>query len=267
MSTLLIGYDVEYVVPDGTTSAFLDRVVAVHERHEAPLTLFLLGETILQNVPSIQRAATSPLVSIGQHTYSHSLLRPLRIDTGTSVTDLPAASPDRIGDELGRTSALIREHLGLACPGLTAPYTYHHGLQGHPELLAVLAANGIRYVRSDGRDERGYQPAPATQPYWYDADGFPDLLELPTNGWHDCVVREDVLGWDDVDGYADLVCEQLDEAAAADRVHSICAHDWSSVRADPDLTHVDRILGHARSLGMEIGTYDAVHERLAGTRR
>jgi peptidoglycan/xylan/chitin deacetylase (PgdA/CDA1 family) len=266
MSTLLIGYDVEYVVADGTTAAFLERVVAVHERHEAPLTLFLLGETLEQNVAAVQRAAASPLVAIGQHTYSHRLLRPLRIDTGTTVTELAAATPERIGDELARTSALIREHLGLGCAGLTAPYTYFRGLQERPELLAVLRANGIRYVRSDGRDDRGYQPAPATQPYWYDADGFPEILELPTNGWHDCVVREDVLGWDDVDGYADLVCAALDEAAAADRVHSICAHDWSSVRGDPDLTHVDRLLRHARALGMEIATYETMHERRAAGR-
>jgi peptidoglycan/xylan/chitin deacetylase (PgdA/CDA1 family) len=267
MSTLLIGYDVEYVVPDGTTPAFLERVVAVHERHEAPLTLFLLGETLEQNVAAIQRADRSPLVSIGQHTYSHSLLRPLRVDTGTSVTELSAASPERIAAELAHTNALIRDHLGRDCAGLTAPYTYHRGLQGHAELLDVLRGNGIRYVRSDGRDERGYQPAPPTQPYWYDEDGFPDLLELPTNGWHDCVVREDVLGWDDVDGYADLVCAELDAAAAADRVHSICAHDWSSVRGDPGLTHVDRILGHARALGMEIAAYDTMHARLAEARR
>jgi peptidoglycan/xylan/chitin deacetylase (PgdA/CDA1 family) len=263
VATLLIGYDVEYVVPDGTTTAFLERVVGVHERWEAPFTMFLLGETVEQNVPTLQRAASSPLVDVGQHTYSHSLLRPLRVDTGRTVTELRAASPQRIDAELARTNALLREHLGVQCAGLTAPYTYHRGLQGHPELLAVLRRNGIRYVRSDGRNERDYQPAPPTQPYTYAGDGFPDILELPTHGWHDCVVREDVLGWADLDGYVGLVRESLDAAAEADRILSICAHDWSSVRGDPLPTSVDRILAHARSLGMEIAAYGEVHARLA----
>ena len=55
--TLLVGYDVEYVVPDGTTTAFLDQVVRVHDRHDAPLTLFLLGETLEQNRGAVQEAA------------------------------------------------------------------------------------------------------------------------------------------------------------------------------------------------------------------
>lgn len=262
MATLLIGYDVEYVVPDGTTARFLERVVAVHERWAAPLTLFLLGETIVQNVPALQRAAASPLVAIGQHTYSHSLLRPLSIDTGAAVTELPGASAERIDDELRRTSELIRERLGLPCPGLTAPYTYPGGLAGRPDQLAALRRNGIRFVRSDGRNENGYQPAGPTQPYSYAADGYPDILEMPTNGWHDCVLREDVLGWADVDGYVAAVTADLEAATAADRIHSICAHDWSSVREDPELDHVDRILRAARDLGMEIATYADVHERL-----
>ncbi len=235
----------------------------VHERWDAPFTMFLLGETIEQNVEALQRAAASPLVDLGQHTFSHSRLLPLRVDNGRTITELRAATPERIGDELARTNRLLLNHFGIRCRGLTAPYTYHRGLQGHPELLSVLRDNGIRYVRSDGRNEQDYQPAPPTQPYTYADDGFPDVLEMPTHGWHDCVVREDVLGWDDVDGYADLVHTALDEAAAADRILSLCAHDWSSVRSDPDLTHVDRILAHARSLGMEVATYGAVHARLS----
>jgi peptidoglycan/xylan/chitin deacetylase (PgdA/CDA1 family) len=264
MATLLIGYDVEYAVPDGTTAAFLERVVEVHERWNAPLTLFVLGETLEQNVHALQAAAASPLVAVGQHTYSHTLLRPLRIDTGHTVTELPAGTPERIDAELRRTSDLVRDRLGLECPGLTAPYTYFRGLRGHPELLEVLHRNGIRFVRSDGRDERGYQPAPRIEPYWYAEDGYPDLLEMPTHGWHDCVVREDVLGWDDLDGYVDLVTAGLDEAVADGGTFSICAHDWSSVRGDPDLTHVDRILAAARERGMDIATYESVHALLAG---
>ena len=30
--------------------------------------------------------------------------------------------------------------------------------------------------------------------------GFPDVLEIPIHGWHDCVIRDEVLGWEDVDG-------------------------------------------------------------------
>lgn len=266
MATLLLGYDVEYTTPDGTTAAFLERILEVHARWDAPLTLFLLGETIEQNVEPLRRAAASPLVSVGQHTYSHTLLRPLRVDTGSSVTDLPAGSAARIDEELRRTNRLLRDRLGQESVGLTAPYTYFRGLQGHPQLLEVLRRNGVRFVRSDGRDERGYQPVPRTPPYWYDADGYPDILEIPTHGWHDCVVREDVLGWGDLDGYVALVAAEIDAAVAEDGLYSICAHDWSSLRGDPELTHVDRILAHARAAGMDISTYERVYEDLRAAR-
>ena len=98
------------------------------------------------------------------------------------------------------------------------------------------------------------------QPYWYEALGFPDMLEIPIHGWHDCVIRAEVLGWDDLDGYVASVRPYLDRAAAEDTVFSLCQHDWSSIRADPEMTATERLLRYAQEGGLRCMTYRAYYE-------
>jgi hypothetical protein len=98
------------------------------------------------------------------------------------------------------------------------------------------------------------------QPYWYDALGFPEVLEIPIHGWHDCVIRDEVLGWDDREGYVASVKPYLDRAAAEDKVVSLCQHDWSSTRADPTMTATEAILREAQDAGLRFMTYRAYYE-------
>ena len=97
---------------------------------------------------------------------------------------------------------MLRTTLGVECIGLTGPWCYYRGLRDRPDILQVLWEEGIRFTRTDGRNERDWHPvAIDLQPYWYDALGFPEMLEIPIHGWHDCVIRGEVLGWEDLDGY------------------------------------------------------------------
>ena len=98
------------------------------------------------------------------------------------------------------------------------------------------------------------------QPYWYDALGFPDVLEIPIHGWHDCVIRDEVLGWDNVDGYVESVRPYIERAAAEDTVFSFCQHDWSSIRADPQMHATETLIRYAQEQGLRFMSYRAYYE-------
>jgi len=52
------------------------------------------------------------------------------------------------------------------------------GMQGHPDRLKILWDNGARFIGTDSaRPPRAVMPAPFVQPYWYEKEGFPELLE------------------------------------------------------------------------------------------
>ena len=52
--------------------------------------------------------------------------------------------------------------------------------------------------------------------------------------------------------------------ADADEVFSLCQHDWSSIRADPEMRATEAIIRHAQDRGLRIVTYlDYYQERLA----
>ena len=158
-----------------------------------------------------------------------------------------AGTLDQIRDEVRPTTALLRDTYGVACAGLTGPYAYYRGLMDRPDILEVLWDEGIRFTRTDGRNEHDWHPVrhrPAA--VLVRGPRFPDMLEIPIHGWHDCVIRDEVLGWDDLDGYVASVRPDLDRAAAEDTVFSLCQHDWSSIRADPEMTATEPSCGTRR---------------------
>jgi hypothetical protein len=81
------------------------------------------------------------------------------------------------------------------------------------------------------------------------------VLEIPIHGWHDCVIRDEVLGWEDVDGYVDSVRPYIERAAAEVKVFSLCQHDWSSIRADPQMGGTEALIQYARDQGLRFMSY------------
>jgi peptidoglycan/xylan/chitin deacetylase (PgdA/CDA1 family) len=264
--TMLIGYDVEWRGPDPITPTFLTRARALHDALGAPATMFVVGQTLEQWIPEFQAVATDPLFDMQQHTYSHQLLKTVYIDNGSSIRVVRGVSLAETRTEVHQTSALIREHLNQACLGLTGPWCYYRGLRDRPDILEILHDEGIRFTRTDGRNEHDWHPVSMDlQPYWYDHLGFPDILEIPIHGWHDCVIREDVLGWENLDGYVASIRPYIDRAAERDEVFSLCQHDWSSIREDPTMRATEEILRYAQHRGVRIMTYlDFYNEQLAG---
>ena len=153
-------------------------------------------------MPQFRAIAQDPLFDLQQHTYSHQLLKTVHIDDGKSIRVVRGVSPEETRQEVRKTTELLRTALGVECIGITGPWCYYRGLRDRPDILQVLWEEGIRFTRTDGRNEHDWHPvAIDLQPYWYDALGFPDILEIPIHGWHDCVIRGEVLGWHDLDGY------------------------------------------------------------------
>jgi peptidoglycan/xylan/chitin deacetylase (PgdA/CDA1 family) len=267
MGTLLIGYDVEWRDDGEMTPRFLEQAQLLHDRLGTPATLFVVGQTLERWVPQLRAIAQDPLFDLQQHTYSHQLLKTVHIDDGKSIRVVRGVSPEETRQEVRKTTELLRTALDVECIGITGPWCYYRGLRDRPDILQVLWEEGIRFTRTDGRNEHDWHPvAIDLQPYWYDALGFPDILEIPIHSWHDCVIRGEVLGWHDLDGYVASVRPYIERAAAEDMVFSLGQHDWSSCHDDPEMRATEAILRYAQDAGLRCTTYHQYYEARQGQR-
>jgi peptidoglycan/xylan/chitin deacetylase (PgdA/CDA1 family) len=259
--TFLIGYDVESANPD-VTRPFVRRAQQIHEETGVPATFFFCGRTIEKNVDALRPLAAHPLFDFQQHTYNHVLLKTVCIeDPQEGMRFFRGGTLDQIRDEVRRTSDLLRDAFGVTCTGLTGPYAYYRGLMDRPDILDVLWEEGIRFTRTWGRNERDWQPVPLeVQPFFYELQGFPALLEVPLHGWQDISLRKTV-GWANHQAFLDGVYPYLERAAREGLVFSFCTHDHSSTREDPEMRITAALLHRARALGLETPTYPGYYER------
>jgi len=264
--TFLIGYDVESSDP-AVTGAFLRRALAIHEASGVPATFYLCGRTVERNLEALRPFAGHPLFDLQQHTYNHVLLKSVCIeDPIAGPRFFRAGTLAQIRDEVRRTSALLADAYGLACSGLTGPYAYYRGLVDRPDILEVLWDEGIRFLRTWGRNERDWQPVDLdVQPFWYRLQGFPEVLEVPLHGWQDISLRRSV-GWEDHGAFLAGVYPYLEAAAAGGLTCSYCTHDHSSIRADPEMAITAALLRRAVELGLETETYAAYYQRALAAR-
>ena len=161
---------------------------------EIPRTFFICGQFLESMAKkfgdkSIQNAimSDSMLVEIGDHTYSHNILKPI-----ATRSDKTPSSLSQIKDEYDINTKLFQEILNLkiTCRGFRTPLGHYNGLTGEEELLDLLKDLKIKYVSSDLRDEKESLNPPLKningtprQPYRY----HNGLLEIPTMGWQDTV--------------------------------------------------------------------------------
>jgi peptidoglycan/xylan/chitin deacetylase (PgdA/CDA1 family) len=261
-SSFLLGYDVEHQDPE-ITRAFLTRALQLHRQYDFPATFFVLGETLERNIDQFRQLAGDPLFDVQQHTYTHKPLKTLVQRNSSGVTLIEGGSLERIRDEVTRTSELLAS-VGVRCTGLTAPYTYYRGLSDRPDILAILWECGIRFLRTDGRNQDDWQPVSFdVQPYMYELQGFPQLLEFGIQGWADCLLREEI-GWDDHEAYLAELRANLELVVSRDLDWSYLQHDWSSLRADPELRLTEALLQLTREYGAVPETYAAYYERVVG---
>jgi len=269
-------YDVEYMRDVEYSLRALESVVKVHRRMEAPATFCLIGKLLGEAGPRYAELLRDEMFDVHSHTYTHMQLK--RTSDSEPPVDLEQAR-----DEIQRTAALLEQHLGVAKPGLRTPGGFYRGLRGAPEVLALLAELGVPFVSSDARGPMETVPAPLTEPYWYDEDGFPNMLELPAHDWHENVLKghnlvpchwPPVLPW----GYPSLPPKTPQEEFEVYRksLHGVLElgmtyysppmHPWSVYRFNAEARTVELILEEVRRMDMPITTFSAVHRQLRAQR-
>lgn len=256
-SKLLIGYDVERLpgrvpgekwvgrkVPEDTTPRFLERIAEVHKDVGVPATIFMLGCNIEANLGGLEKCLASGLFEIAQHTQDHYPLKTVLEETGSRVY-LRGLDFNRIEEQIAKPVELLKKHLGVTCKGITAPYTYYRGLGDRPDILEIVARHGLVYTRSYGRNSLDYFPLDwSVQPFFYDRQGFPEILEIPVQGWIDAQWRHDN-GWDKQAEYLTYLKEVVDTHAERGIVWAHLQHDWTSLLCDSDLDWTRKFLEYA----------------------
>jgi peptidoglycan/xylan/chitin deacetylase (PgdA/CDA1 family) len=261
-ATFLIGYDTESTNP-AIVRAFLDAARRLHEDLGLPCSLFVTGYALRHSSAAFAPLVGHPLFDLEQHTDSHLPLKTVYQDTGRGISVVRGGSVSSVWADVAAAQRTFQHILGFRPLGLTGPYGYYRGLCDRPDLVAVLVAEGIRFLRTWGRDAHDWQPTPPFRPFSLAPLGFPEVWEYGMHGWQDCLLREQ-LGWDDLDGYVARVRADLDRAVAEDGVFSYCQHDWSSVRADPEMHLTRRILCYARERGMRVVSYKTDYAERVG---
>jgi len=266
MGTLLIGYDVEVQDPDSpVTAQFLSRAAEVHAELGAPATLFACGRTAENNTQAFLSASRAAPLDLQQHTYDHVLLKTLCQVNHQGTTVIRGGSIEQIAESIGRANRVMYERFGIVCRGLTAPYGYYRGLGDRPDLLAIIHGMGIRFIRSWMRNSLDWVPNPlAIQPFTYAPQGFPDLMEFPLTGRHDCDWSNH-LGFEPEwvktkEDYKRYVLSQLDVLQEHDKTWSWLQHDHSTMTHDPEMEILQALVRHARQIGMAVELYATAHD-------
>jgi len=230
--TILMGYDVESASPN--SDGFLAGAQILHAKHQVPWSIYLTGQTVENQTASILAVRDSPLLTICQHTYSHMLLKSIYMEPGDGkpVHDqspnffAKGGSLEEVREEITKTQEIIRNLLDVECCGMTSPWAYYRGLVNNPEILQILQDNGIKWIRSDGRDYRDCQPTPFTrQPFFYTDQGFGDILELGIQGYQDDFYWERFDDRQYGETYNDYLAAMIKKVAAEDLVWNVCSHD------------------------------------------
>ena len=122
-------------------------------------------------------------------------------------------------------------------------------------------------MRSWGRDSRGWNPTPfEEQPFFYEAHGHDDMLEIPIQGWHDTLWKAQH-GWTNVWGYVAMLKESLREVLEHDYTWSFLAHDWSSIREDPEMSGIRAFIEYAvEQEGLTFASHSDFYEQALAER-
>ncbi len=274
---ILVCYDVE--TASQSSLGFFEGATAMHEELDIPCTMFLTGTTMDFCGAACQAVGRHPLVSLGQHTYSHVLLKTIYMqpDDGKPCphTDGAPTLLNEGGDletirvDVLRAQRLYETLFGEACPGLTAPWGAYRGLLDRPDILRILDEIGLKWVRSYARDFRDCQPTPfEVQPFFYADQGFPDLMEIPVTGYQDDFYWERFDDRAHGPDYADYLRWAVDHVIANDLVWTVNSHDHDTETPEDFEAHkgvwLRAVLSRAKSAGVRFITCEGLYqERLA----
>lgn len=273
MGTLLIGYDTESgsvyeasVEPAKTLEKSISAIADLHVELEVPATFFIVGKTIEMGHRTLRKLREHPdLFDLQQHTYSHLPLKSVNPTDGSAAinndTNVVGGSIKRIAAEVRRTSELLRHHLDAECTGIRGPWGYYLGLSDRPDIVRILAQNGIEFTSTYLRNRHDGCPLPlGVQPFYYDKQGPPGVLEIPSQDWIDCQWRV-LYGWARTRAFARHLTQVTARISKSKLVWGTCFHDWSVITLDPELTIMRELLTAAKELGVDVMSYKDFHHQ------
>ena len=242
-------------------------VVDIHRRLGIPATFCIVTKP-LEDDHALARAyrdllsnpADDGLIRVIPHSHTHAML----LDHKTLGKGI---EPEKRDYEIRRSKVLVEDIFGREAAGFRSPNGFYQGWQGHPDLLGIVNDCEFRFLSSDLMGPGDTVPAPLTQPYFHEKDGFPDLLEVPGHDWHDNVLS----GWPPVPaawppcvpaGMPNQPPRTPEEKFAVYRpnmewcvenraaFYSPALHPWSIRKFDPSGSWVEMMLRHTLAIGM-----------------
>lgn len=268
--TIFIGIDVESV--DISSANYARLGVDMLEKERVPASWYVTGSTLEKYPDLFVKADASGLIDLQMHTYNHILLKTvlIQVPAGRTIHGksdwclVRGSSNEEIDVDLRHCQQVFRDVLGRPALGLTCPYGYYRGLADRPDILEIVHAHGIRYLRSFGRNETDGQPVPLEwKPFWYSVQGFPGILELMAHDYQDDFYFAQFNGLKDASTYPAHLRQVAEQVAGRDLVWSLCSHDHHC--ETPDAFHnktawlVD-IIKYAKSLGIRFVTAKEFYE-------
>jgi peptidoglycan/xylan/chitin deacetylase (PgdA/CDA1 family) len=267
------------------TSRWMERAIEIHTRLDAPCTSFVVGKLLEQHADEFRALARIPQFDLQSHTHSHVWLKSIveeapefrkfwpyyegrYIDEERGVTVAPGVAVEAIPSELGRVRDLLKEICGVECIGLAGPGGYYRGLGDRLDILEIAWREGVRFSRCYARNPQDSVPVMLdVQPFWYKAQGYPDMLEIPVQGYHDNVWR-DLHGWggDRLDDFLAYLKSNVDAIAGTDWVWCVAFHEWSAIENDPDMRVIEGLIRYAQDRGVELMSCRQFYERRLAAR-
>jgi Polysaccharide deacetylase len=273
VTTYIAAYDTE---SPGCLAA-CRTIVAMHRRHQMPATFFIVGKTLEAHSKEYRELLEDPLFEVASHTWSHRMLR-----------DHPWCGPtpgaEGVREEIFRGKQAVENVFERPCVGLRPGCSFVDGLNGAPQVLSWVNEAGFRYVSSQAWGPDYSLPAPLNQPYRYDADGFPNLWEIPCHGWHENLLKNHnrwgarrltlwPQPWPEAipAGFLKTPEDEVAlnrvfiERAAHDglRFVSLIWHPWSLAKFDPEMRMLDQTFTLVKLLGLWPRTYADLYGELS----
>ena len=255
------------------------KIVAVHKRFEMPATFFILGRTLDANPAEYRKLLDDPLFEIASHTYTHQMLRDNDF-CGSAV------SMDERRKEIFKGKEAVERIFERPCIGMRPGCGFDNAFRGEPKVLELVREAGFQYVSSLLWGPDYSLPALLREPFNYDAQGFPDIWELPGHGWHENLLKDHnrwgprrLTLWPPPfpeaipNGFCKTPRDEfevnkvfLDKALETDKPFvSLIWHPWSLGKFDPDMKMLELTFTHVQSLGLKTCTYAQLWEYVSGS--
>lgn len=266
MTTFIAAYDTE--APDCLEA--VRAIIAVHEQFRMPATFFVVARLLeQQGADYVRLFSGQPHFEVASHSYTHLLLRDHRVCG-------KAGPREHFRREIVESKKRLEHVFGRAVCGFRPGVGFSDGLRGAPELLELCREAGYRYTSSLLWGPQDSMPGLPQKPFTYAAQGFADLWEVPSCGWHENLLKpREYLNPAVLQLYphpmpeAALVrlLETPEEEAALNRCFidraqkeglghvSLVWHPWSLRRFDPQMRMLKLTFQYVRELGLQTRTF------------